>query len=179
MRPNWWGSETDPDPRCFLGPESNEVWTLPEWQYLRRKSETETEGLWTMDMIFAQVEKDLFGCPMIVDGRKRRREWRHGFPTTVHLHPYSFPEHGQGIYAIFEEEKLIYIGMGGCVIDRVDPAFAYKAVRMKPFRRDEVLDFEARLIRKHRPIWNTMHKLRRRKGIKRRYRARLSGLIIQ
>jgi hypothetical protein len=109
MRPNWWGSETDPDPRCFFGTEAGQVWTLPEWQYLRRKSVypsrvrlpdvtiVEPEDLWTRDMIYAQLEEDLFASPMIVDGEIQRRRWRRGLHPVVHLHPYTFPQYGQGV----------------------------------------------------------------------------------
>jgi hypothetical protein len=174
MRPNWWGSETDPDPRCFFGTEPGQVWTLPEWQYLRRESIypcgvrlpdvtiVEPEDLWTMDMIYAQLEKDLFAGPMLVN-HKIQRPLRYS-RQIAHLHPYAFPQYGQGIYAIYDkqdqdqEEELFYIGMSKKgVIGRAPAHFlstsTYRAVRMKPFRRDEVEYLEKRLIRKYKPWW--------------------------
>ena len=76
MRPNWWERSVDPDPRCFFGPESNEVRTLPEWEYLRRKSiypsgfnlTIEPEDVWTSAVIYAQLEEDLFAGPMRMGG---------------------------------------------------------------------------------------------------------------
>jgi hypothetical protein len=83
----------------------------------------------------------------------------------AHLHPYAFPQYGQGIYAIYdkqdqdqeEEEELFYIGMSKNGVIRA-PAHllstsTYRAVRMKPFRRDEVKSFETRLIHKYEPWW--------------------------
>jgi hypothetical protein len=176
MRPNWWGSETEPDPRCFFGTEPGQVWTLPEWQYLRRKSIypcgirlpevtiVEPEALWTRDMIYAQLEEDLFAGPMLVNDKIQRSRRLRNSRQIAHLHPYAFPQYGQGIYAIYdredpdEEEKVFYIGMSEkCVIDRAPhhclSTSRYRAVRMKPFRGDEVRSFEKNLIRKYRPIW--------------------------
>jgi len=175
MSPNWWESETDPDPRCFFGTEAGQVWTLPEWQYLRRKSiyplgfnpTIERKDVWTRDMIYAQLEEDLFAGPMIVDGEIQRRRWRRRVRLHLacweHLHPYAFPQYGQGIYAIYDQEdqegELIYIGKGKSVVDRAPDHLlsnmGYRAVRMKPFREDEVRCFEDSLIRKYQPRWNT------------------------
>jgi hypothetical protein len=103
---------------------------------------------------------------MIVDGEIQRRRWRRGLHPAVDWHPYTFPQYGQGVYAIYdkeeEEQELVYIGMSEYVLDRA-PAHClststFRAVRMKPFRRDEVEYFESRLIGKYKPIWNVMHK---------------------